>query len=145
MEHERHIEAVRIGLGAVPFSQAWAEGQAWSWEEVIAAASDPPAHAPAGAAREAPNAGAARWSGLSDADWECARPLLAAAKRRGRPPADDRQTLDGILHVLRAGCRWQDLPRRYGTAVTCWRRYQRWRADGTWERLCRALPALVDF
>lgn len=58
---------------------------------------------------------------LSDARWELIRPLLPAAKRRGRPRAEDRRTLNGILHVLRSGCRWQDMPRRYDSSVTCWR------------------------
>jgi hypothetical protein len=35
--------------------------------------------------------------------------------RLGRPRADDRRTVNGILFVLRTGCRWHDLPREYGT------------------------------
>lgn len=58
---------------------------------------------------------------LSDAQWELIRPLLPAAKPTGRPRADDRRTLNGILYVLRTGCRWKDLPERYGSSVTCWR------------------------
>ena len=81
---------------------------------------------------------------LTDAQWERIRPLLPASKRTGRPRADDRRTLDGILYVLRSGCRWHDLPAAYGSAVTCWRRLAQWEADGTWERLWRALLESLD-
>ena len=65
-------------------------------------------------------------------------------KATGRPRADDRTTLNGILFVLRSGCRWQDLPERYGSSVTCWRRLSQWDADGTWEKLWRALLRRLD-
>jgi transposase/quinol monooxygenase YgiN len=81
---------------------------------------------------------------LTDAQWEAVRVLLPPPRQRGRPRADDRRTLDGILYVLRNGCRWQDLPSAYGDPVTCWRRFVRWEADGTWERVWRALLALMD-
>ena len=81
---------------------------------------------------------------LSDAQWDRVRPLLPPAARTGRPRADDRRTLDGILYVLRTGCRWHDLPPSYGSAVTCWRRLAQWEADGTWERIWRALFEQLD-
>lgn len=81
---------------------------------------------------------------LTVAQWECVRALLPAEKRTGRPRADDRQTLDGILYVLRIGCRWRDLPPQYGSPVTCWRRFRQWEADGTWEQIWRTLFATLD-
>lgn len=81
---------------------------------------------------------------LSDAQWARLAPLLPPPKRRGRPRADDRQTLNGILYILRTGCRWQDLPRRYGSPVTCWRRLEQWQRDGTWERVWHTLLATLD-
>jgi transposase len=49
---------------------------------------------------------------------------LLPKRRRGagRPRADDCKTLNGIPHVLKTGCPWEDLPRAYGSPVTCWRR-----------------------
>jgi hypothetical protein len=64
-------------------------------------------------AREA----AAMTAPLTDVQWEHLQPLLPPGKKEGRPRADDRRTLDGILYVLRTGCRWRDLPPRYGSAV----------------------------
>ena len=75
---------------------------------------------------------------LSDAQWELIQPLLPAVKPTGRPRADDRRPLNGMLYVLRIGCRWKGLPDRYGSSVTCWRRLDQWLMDGTWERIWRA-------
>jgi transposase len=38
---------------------------------------------------------------LGDEQWELIVPLLPTYKKRGRPRADDRRTLNGILWVLR--------------------------------------------
>jgi transposase len=45
---------------------------------------------------------------LTDAQWEKTRPLLAKNPRRtrgGRPRANDRKVLEGILWILRSGAR----------------------------------------
>jgi transposase/quinol monooxygenase YgiN len=78
---------------------------------------------------------------LTDAQWEHLRPLLPPPAAEGRPRADDRRTLDGILYVLRTGCRWQDIPPELGNPVTCWRRLTQWEDDGVWDRLW---PAYLD-
>lgn len=47
---------------------------------------------------------------------------------------DSRAVFEGILRVLRTGARWRDLPEDYGLSpATCWRRLNRWEADGVWE------------
>lgn len=76
--------------------------------------------------------------------WAVIRPLLPLPAKTGRPRADDRRTLEGILHVLRSGCRWQDLPRRYGAPTTVWRRLRTWQEDGTWLRLWRAVLGRLE-
>ena len=82
---------------------------------------------------------------LTDAQWAVIEPLLPKRRRgRGRPRADDRQTLNGILYVLKTGCAWADLPQRYGSPTTCWRRLQQWEGDGTWEAIWRALLSQLD-
>jgi transposase len=62
----------------------------------------------------------------------------------GRKRNDDRQTLNGILFVLKSGCTWEDVPRVYGSPATCWRRFCAWSKDGTWERMWRALLSQLD-
>ncbi|MBX3442125.1 MAG: transposase [Planctomyces sp.] len=45
---------------------------------------------------------------LTDAQWEKLRPLIPQrprSPRGGRPPADDRACLEGILWVLKTGIR----------------------------------------
>jgi transposase len=48
----------------------------------------------------------------------------------GRPRADDRKVLNGILYVLTTGCRWMDMPKRYGHYSTAFRRLKRWGEGG---------------
>jgi transposase len=81
---------------------------------------------------------------LTDAQWARITPLLPARRRMGRPRADDRRTIDGILYVLKTGCRWQDLPAGYGAYVTAWRRLRAWARDGTWQRVWQALLADLE-
>ena len=81
---------------------------------------------------------------LTDAKWQVVAKALPPPRRMGRPRADDRKTLEGILHVLRTGCRWSDMPGEFGSSVTCWRRLRNWQADGTWERLWHTLLKTLD-
>jgi hypothetical protein len=63
---------------------------------------------------------------LSDGEWEVIRPLLPPRATVGRPRIDDRLVINGILYVLVTGCRWMDLPAKYGSYKTCWDRFRRW-------------------
>jgi transposase len=81
---------------------------------------------------------------LTDRQWDFIRPLLPRPARIGRPRADDRRTIEGILYVLITGCRWQDLPREYGAPTTVWRRLKQWGEAGVWERIWRAALAVLD-
>lgn len=83
-------------------------------------------------------------SELTDAHWALIQPHLPPLKKRGRPRAQDRRTINGILYVLRTGCRWQDLPPRYGSPVTCWRRLDQWQMDGVWESIWRVFLGTLD-
>jgi transposase len=74
-------------------------------------------------------------SDITDEQWARVRPLLPRRGGIGRPRADDRQTLNGVLYVIGRGCRWRDLPRRYGSHITCWRRHKRWAQNGTWDQV----------
>ena len=81
---------------------------------------------------------------LTDAQWQAVAPLLPKPARTGRPRADDRRTLEGILYVLRNSCRWHDLPARYGDPVTCWRRFVQWERSGVWARVWEMLLATME-
>jgi transposase len=81
---------------------------------------------------------------LRDDQWELIGPLLPLPKKRGRPRADDRKTINGILWVLRSGARWRDLPRRYGASSTCHRRLQEWQLQGVWEGIWLKFLSALD-
>ncbi|MFE8938620.1 IS5 family transposase [Streptomyces sp. NPDC007872] len=81
---------------------------------------------------------------LSDAEWRRLRPFLPVSNgRRGRW-WDHRQVIDGILHRVRTGVQWQDLPERFGPWKTFCERHRPWSADGTWERLLQQVRAAAD-
>jgi putative transposase len=55
--------------------------------------------------------------------------------RTGRPRADLRLVLDGIIHRLRSGCQWRYLPDRFGRPSTVHGWFQRFAADGFLEEI----------
>lgn len=80
-----------------------------------------------------------RFKELSDGQWEIIEHLLPPQPRTGRPRADDWRTINGILYVLITGCKWEDMPRKYGAPVTAWRRLKRWQEEGIWQDLMNGL------
>jgi transposase len=58
--------------------------------------------------------------------------------RGGRPRADPRRCLKGILWILWTGAPWSELPSRYGSPTTCWRRLRQWEESGVLLALWRA-------
>src|SRR5258708_14876720 len=72
------------------------------------------------------------------------QPLLPPPARTGRPRANDRQTIEGIVYTLITGCRWQDLPREFGAPTTVWRRLKCWGEEGVWEHIWRAALSALD-
>jgi len=78
---------------------------------------------------------------LSDKEWAFIKPLLPPKAKTGRPRVDDRMVLNGILYVLTTGCRWMDMPPKYGSYKTAWDRFSRWSKAGVWKRVLEALIA----
>ncbi|PYE49471.1 IS5 family transposase [Deinococcus yavapaiensis] len=86
---------------------------------------------------------------VPDALWAIVQPLLPMPvhPRGGRPFADPRATLAGIIYVLREGIRWAALPCSLGfpSGVTCWRRLRDWQTQGVWPRMWgRVLEGLAS-
>ncbi|EDX21364.1 transposase [Streptomyces sp. Mg1] len=81
---------------------------------------------------------------LSDAEWERLRPFLPVSNRRCGRWRDHRQVIDGILHRVRTGVQWRDLPERFGPWKTVYERHRLWSSDGTWERLLQQVQAEAD-
>ncbi len=81
---------------------------------------------------------------LTDAEWERLRPFLPVSNGRCGRWRDHRQVIDGILHRVRTGVQWRDLPERFGPWKTVYERHRLWSADGTWERLLQQVQAADD-
>jgi transposase len=81
---------------------------------------------------------------LSDFEWDVVRPFLPPRSRVGRPRADDRMVLNGILYVLITGCRWMDMPLEYGSYKTVWRRLKKWQDEGVWDSIFKALASIRE-
>lgn len=80
---------------------------------------------------------------LTDHDWALIAPLLPRQRRGGRWN-DHRVVLNGMFWVLRSGSSWRDMPERYGKWQTIYDRFTRWRRDGTFEKIARALRGRMD-
>lgn len=84
---------------------------------------------------------------LTDEQWERIAPLLPEhphSPEGGRPPADDRECLEGILWLLRTGARWRDIPVDLPSGSTCWRRLRDWAGEGVLEDIHAILIEELD-
>jgi putative transposase len=83
-------------------------------------------------------------SDLTDDQWALIEPHLPAEADSGRPRKTAmRDVFDAILYILRTGCQWRYLPIDFPPRSTVWRYFDRWRRDGTLDRLHDALRRKV--
>jgi len=73
--------------------------------------------------------------GLTDDGWGVISAFLPPKPVR-RASSDDRSLVNGILYVVATGCRWREMPRKYGSCVTAWRRLQE---AGVWDKIMEFL------
>ena len=71
---------------------------------------------------------------LTDAEWSLIEPLLPGATPGSPPDPDLRLVINGIFFLMRSGCDLRTSP-PWSTAE---RYYERWRGDGTWEKVMAA-------
>ncbi|MFF2508751.1 IS5 family transposase [Streptomyces sp. NPDC058067] len=81
---------------------------------------------------------------LTDEEWVRLEPHLPKNSGRGGRWQCHRRVINGILFRQRTGLPWRDLPARFGSWKTVHDRHRRWSADGTWERVLRAIQADAD-
>jgi putative transposase len=75
---------------------------------------------------------------VPDALWQQFQAILAEhypPARTGRPRADLRRVLNGVIFRLRSSCPWNHLPKDFGDDSTVHRWFQRWVEDGVFEEL----------
>ncbi len=80
---------------------------------------------------------------VDDKLWMEVNPLLPKHKphpKGGKPPADDRVCLTGILFVLKSGIAWEDFPCEMGCCgMTLLNRLRQWQRVGVWDALHRLM------
>lgn len=74
---------------------------------------------------------------ISDEIWEELEPLVRQAKHpAGAPPEQsDREFIEAVLYLARAGAPWRDLPRELGHWHNVYVRFRRWEKQGVWQEL----------
>lgn len=75
---------------------------------------------------------------LSDEAWAAIAPHLPQNQPEARR-VDDRRVISGIIHMLKCGGRWADVPPEYGPPTTVYNRWNRWSRRGIWTRILAAL------
>ena len=91
----------------------------------------------------------ARKEELTDEQWAVLESLIPPTIRRsdgrGRPEMhDNRAVLNGILWVLRTGAAWADLPERFPSGSTCFRRFSRWVKEGIFRQILETLARHLE-
>ena len=81
---------------------------------------------------------------LTDEQWECIAEGFPPPAKTGRPRADLRDMVDGILWLLKAGSPWRDLPQEFGPWETVYTWFGRWTSDGTLDEILRCLKAAMS-
>ena len=59
----------------------------------------------------------------------------------GVPRVDDLRVISGIIHVIRRGLQWRDVPSDYGPHKTFYNRFVRWSLMGVFDRIFADLAA----
>ncbi len=79
-------------------------------------------------------------SDLSDTEWCVIEPHMPPARALGRPRKTDmREVMTAILYMARSGCQWRMLPGEFPPRSSVQYYFYKWRDDGTWQEVNRAL------
>ncbi|WOD20344.1 transposase [Paraburkholderia kirstenboschensis] len=80
---------------------------------------------------------------INDEEWQRIAPLLPElrprSELRGRPLANTRSVLNGVLWVMYSGATWSAMPRKYPSYQTCHRRFKAWYESGVLKRVMEQL------
>lgn len=84
---------------------------------------------------------------IPDIAWEKIERLLPRYEKSvqgGRPRAELRKIMNGILYVLRTGCQWKMMPSEYGSGSTCHRYFQEWEETGVFRQFWKIMVIEYD-
>lgn len=83
-------------------------------------------------------------SDQTDDQWEHIKDLFPMQQGRGRPrELQLRCVVNAILYVAMTGCQWRYLPKEYPAWQSVYYYFDKWRKDGTWQRIHERLRAAV--
>jgi len=85
---------------------------------------------------------------MTDEEWQLVAPLLPElrprSELRGRPLANTRAVLNGVLWVMYSGASWSTMPRKYPSYQTCHRRFKAWHDSGVLARVMQQLFGMAS-
>ena len=84
---------------------------------------------------------------LTDSQWAKIEPLIPEprqSRKGGQLRAPNRACLEGILWILRTGAPWKDLPDRFPSGSTCWRRMIEWHEQDIWIDIWHKFLGMLD-
>ena len=73
---------------------------------------------------------------MTDAQWVLVEPEVQREERRGRKVTVDlRRVINGMFYMSRTGCQWRMVPPQYGPWWRIRYYFDKWKRDGTLQRL----------
>ena len=80
-----------------------------------------------------------KFTELTVKQWNTIQSHIPKPTSTGRPRCNDRITINGILFVLISGCRWEELPEKYGSKSTAHLRFQDFQQKGIWKKILSSI------
>ena len=81
---------------------------------------------------------------MTDEAWELIRDVFPPVSTRGRPPVDRRTVVEATAWRFRTRSAWRDLPERSGSWNTIYKNFNRWAAQGVWERVLERTQSMAQ-
>jgi putative transposase len=83
-------------------------------------------------------------SDLTQPEWDVLAAFMPERRSLGRPrEVELRAVVNAILYILATGCQWRALPKDFPPRSTVQGYFYRWRDDGTWHWINKALVRVV--
>ena len=81
---------------------------------------------------------------LTDEQWDRIKQYFEVEKKSGRPYKNVRNTVNGIVWILKSGAAWRDLPSRYGEWNAVYKCFSKWQEQGLFEKVFEEMALECD-
>lgn len=83
---------------------------------------------------------------LTDKQWGIIGSMMPKQdfSKGGRPRKDDRQVFEAIRWILTTGAQWDEVPSKYGSGKTAWKRFREWKKVGVWRDIWQQLLVMLE-